>query len=131
NLGLDEDSAAYGVFYACFGFGAVLGSIANGTVLAASDKAAIVRRGLVAYAVVVSVLAVLREPGPAYPVVMLVGASYFGMITALNTALQSRLADHQRGRVMALWTMGFAGTVALANAAFGPVVDRIGMTPVM
>ena len=27
--------------------------------------------------------------------------------------------------------MGFGGSVALANLAFGPIVDRIGMTPVM
>jgi len=131
NLGLDEDSAAYGVFYACFGFGAVVGSIANGTVLAHVPKAVIVRRGLAAYAVIVSVFAVLRDPVPAYPVVVLVGATYFGMVTALNTAFQSRLADHERGRVMALWMMGFGGTVSLANIAFGPLVDEIGMTPVM
>ena len=45
------------------------------------------------------------------------------MVTALNTAMQSRLADHERGRVMALWMMGFGGTVSLANIAFGPLVD--------
>lgn len=130
NLGLEERSTAYGVFYACFGFGAVVGSIANGTVLAAVPKPVIVRRGLVAYAVIVSVFAVLRSPLPAYPVVILVGATYFGMVTALNTAFQSRLADHERGRAMALWMMGFGGTVSLANIAFGPVIDEIGMTPV-
>jgi MFS family permease len=130
NLGLDERSTAYGVFYACFGFGAVLGSIANGTVLAHVPKPVLVRWGLVAYAVIVSAFALLRSPAPAYPVVMLVGASYFGMVTALNTAFQSRLADHERGRAMALWMMGFGGTVSLANIAFGPVIDEVGMTPV-
>jgi len=131
NLGIDEDSAAYGIFYACFGLGAVVGSIANGTVLSGVAKTVLVRRGLVAYAATVSLLAVLRSAAPAYLVVMLVGATYFGMVTALNTAMQSRLVDHERGRVMALWMMGFGGTVSLANLAFGPVVDEIGMTPVM
>lgn len=130
NLGLDEDSAAYGIFYACFGLGAVIGSIANGTLLARIPKAVLVRWGLVAYAAIVSVFALLRSPVPAYPVVILVGATYFGMVTALNTALQSRLADHERGRVMGLWMMGFGGTVAVANVAFGPIIDEIGMTPV-
>ena len=73
-------------------------------------------------------IAVLRDPVPAYPVVMLVGATYFGMVTALNTAFQSRLHDHERGRAMALWMMGFGGTVSLANIAFGPLVDEIGIT---
>lgn len=130
NLGLDEDSAAYGVFYACFGFGAVVGSIANGTVLHHVPKPTLVRWGLVAYAGVVSVFGLLRSPGPAFPVVVLVGATYFGMVTALNTAFQSRLADHERGRAMALWMMGFGGTVSLANVAYGPVISRVGMTPV-
>lgn len=131
NLGLEEKSAAYGVFYACFGVGGVVGSIANGTVLAHASKPSIVRIGLVAYAAIAAVFALLRSPVPAYPVVILVGATYFGMVTALNTAFQSRLADHERGRVMALWMMGFGGTVSLANIAFGPLIDRVGMTPVM
>ena len=36
-------------------------------------------------------------------------------VTALNTAMQSRLANHERGRVMALWMMGFGGVVSVAN----------------
>lgn len=131
NLGLDEDSVAYGFFYACFGFGAVVGSIANGTVLSSVSKPRIVRLGLLTYAAVVTLFALLRDPIPAYPVVIVVGATYFGMITALNTTFQGRLADHERGRAMALWMMGFGGTVSLANVVLGPVVEAVGMTPVM
>jgi MFS family permease len=131
NLGIEEDSVGYGIFYACFAVGAVVGSIANGTVLAQVDKAVIVRRGLLAYAAVLTVFALLRSPVAAFPVVIVVGAAYFGMVTALNTAFQSRLADNERGRAMALWMMSFGGTVAVANIVFGPVVDRVGMTPVM
>ena len=131
NFGIDEDSIGYGIFYACFGLGAAVGSIANGTVLASVPKFLLVRRGLVVYAGLVAVLALIGSPPPSYPAVMLVGATYFGMVTALNTMMQSRLVDHERGRVMALWMMGFGGTVALANLVFGPIVDEIGMTPVM
>ena len=38
NLGIDEESIGYGIFYACFGLGAALGSIANGTVLSSVPK---------------------------------------------------------------------------------------------
>jgi MFS family permease len=131
NLHIDEDSIAYGIFYACFGLGAVVGSIANGTVLHGVPRSVLVRRGLVAYAIAVTVLALVHSAAPSYVVVLLVGATYFGMVTALNTAMQSRLVDHERGRVMALWMMGFGGTVSLANLFFGPIVDKIGMTPVM
>jgi hypothetical protein len=36
-----------------------------------------------------------------------------------------------RGRVMALWIMGFGGTVALGNLIIGPVVAVVGITPVL
>jgi len=60
-----------------------------------------------------------------------VGAFYFAFITALNTALQTRLSDAVRGRVMALWIMGFGGTVALGNLIIGPVVSDVGITAVL
>jgi MFS family permease len=44
----------------------------------------------------------------------------------MNTILQSRLEDHQRGRVMSLWFMAFGGTVPLGNLVFAPVMDAIG-----
>jgi len=131
NLGIDEDSSAYGFFYGAFGVGAVVGSLAIGTVFARRSNAQLVRVGLVVYAALLAAFALLRSPTLAYPTVLLVGATYFGAITALNTAMQSRLADNERGRVMGLWMMGFGGTVALSNLVFGPVIDRIGMRPVM
>jgi predicted MFS family arabinose efflux permease len=64
-------------------------------------------------------------------VVAVLGAFYFAFITALNTALQARLEDAVRGRVMALWIMGFGGTVAIGNLIAGPVVDAVGITSVL
>jgi len=49
----------------------------------------------------------------------------------LNTSLQTRLADAVRGRVMALWIMGFGGTVALGNLVVGPIVAEVGITAVL
>ena len=63
--------------------------------------------------------------------VAVVGALYFAFITALNTTMQARLDDHVRGRVMALWIMGFGGTVALGNLLAGPVVSAVGITSVL
>ncbi len=131
NLGLDEESLAYGLLYACFGLGAAVGSISIGTVFARTSKAVLVRRGLLAYAALLTVYALLRSPAPAYLVVVLLGASYFGSITALNTAMQARLANHERGRVMALWMMGFGGMVSVANLVLAPLVDAVGMPPLM
>ena len=91
----------------------------------------IVRVCLLGYAVALTAFALLRSALPAYFVVAVVGAFYFAFITALNTALQARLADAVRGRVMALWIMGFGGTVALGNLLVGPVVSDVGITDVL
>jgi predicted MFS family arabinose efflux permease len=131
NLGINPRSAAYGVLYACFGTGALVGAISIGTVFARTSKAVIVRVSLVCYAAALTVFALLRAALPAFFVVAVVGAFYFAFITALNTALQTELSDAVRGRVMALWIMGFGGTVALGNLIIGPVVSTVGITAVL
>jgi MFS family permease len=131
NLGINPRSADYGVLYAFFGTGALLVALSIGTVLSRVPKHLIVRVGLVGYSVFLTVFALLRNPLPAYLVVAVVGAFYFGFITALNTTLQERLDDAVRGRVMALWMMGFGGTVGLGNLIIGPIVEGLGITAVL
>jgi predicted MFS family arabinose efflux permease len=131
NLGINPKSSSYGVLYAAFGTGALLGSISIGTVFSRASKPLIVRLGLFGYALALTAFALLRQALPAYFVVALVGAFYFAFITALNTTLQARLDDAVRGRVMALWIMGFGGTVALGNLLVGPVVAAVGITDVL
>jgi predicted MFS family arabinose efflux permease len=73
----------------------------------------------------------VRQPLPAYPLVVLVGMAYFAVITSLSTVLQQRLDDRVRGRVMALWMMGFGGTVPVGNLIAGPVIEATSVTAVV
>jgi MFS family permease len=131
NLGIPADSAGYGLLYATFGVGAALGALSIGTVLARRPLNSLVRLGLLGYAAVLAVFALLRAPGLAFPVVAVLGFFYFAMITSLSTALQERLDDSVRGRVMALWIMGFGGTVGLGNLVAGKVIDATSVTAVL
>ena len=131
NLGIHPGSAKYGLLYACFGLGALIGAISIGTVFARTSKPMIVRVCLLGYTLSLTTFALLREALPAYFVVAVVGAFYFAFITALNTTLQAQLEDHVRGRVMALWMMGFGGTVGVGNLLIGPVVSAVGITDVL
>jgi MFS family permease len=131
NLGINPRSAAYGILYASFGTGALVGALSIGTVFARADKARIVRVGLLGYSACLTAFALLRAPIPAYPVAALLGAFYFAFITALNTTLQAQLDDAVRGRVMALWIMGFGGTVGIGNLLIGPIVEAFGITNVL
>lgn len=131
NLGVDERSPAYGWLYACFGIGAMAGALAIGTIFSRQTKAHLARMSLTAFAVTFAVFALLRSPTPAYPVIIAVGFSYFAMVTSLMTIVQEQVADHERGQVMALWLMSFAGTVPLANVIAGPLIELTSMSTVM
>lgn len=131
NLGIDGESTAFGLLYATFAFGALLGALSIGTVLAGAPLARIVRFALVGYAAMLAVLSLLRDAAPAYPVGLVMGYCYFATVTSLSTVLQTRLADHERGRVMALWIMSFGGTVPVGALAFGPLAEATSLTAVM
>ena len=45
--------------------------------------------------------------------------------------LQQRLDDSNRGRVMALWIMGFGGTVPIGNLIAGPLIEATSVTAVV
>jgi MFS family permease len=131
NLGIAAKSTEYGWLYASFGVGALLGALSIGTVLAARSLERVVRVGLVAFAVFLAGFSLLRSAAPAYPAVLLVGLAYFAVITSLSTVLQQRLDDANRGRVMALWIMGFGGTVPIGNLIAGPLIEATSVTTVV
>ncbi len=132
NLGINlSKSADYGILYACFGTGALAGAISIGTVFAHASKPRLVRVCLVGYSLSLCVFALQRSPIPADVMVAITGAFYFAFITALNTTMQARLRENVRGRVMALWMMGFGGTVGIGNLLIGPVVAAVGITNVL
>ena len=131
NLGIAARSQEYGYLYASFGLGALLGALSIGTVLSGQRQAQVTRVGLVLFAVMLALFSLIRSPAPAYPMIALVGLSYFAVITSLSTVLQERLDDYNRGRVMALWIMGFGGTVPVGNLLAGPLIEASSMTTVV
>jgi MFS family permease len=131
NLGIDPQSAAYGVLYAGLGLGAVVGSLSIGTVFARSSKRRIVRRGLLAFSGFLVALALVRRPAPAFVLMVIVGVAYFAVVTSLSTLLQQQLDDRVRGRVMALWIMSFGGVVPIGSLVAGAVIEATSITVVM
>jgi MFS family permease len=131
NLGIDERSSSYGALYACLGIGGVTGALAVGTVLHRFSRARVARVSLVAFAVALAGYALLRSPAPAYPGVLVVGFTYFCMITSLSTVIQQRVSNAERGRVTALWIMGFGGMVPLGNLIAGPLIEATSVTTVL
>jgi MFS family permease len=131
NLGVDPKSAAYGVLYACFGLGAALGAITVGTVFAQRSKLRLLRPGFAAFAVLLLAFGLLSTPAPAYVLGAVLGYAYFVVITSLSTVLQERLHESERGRVMALWIMGFGGMVPVGVLIASWVADITSITAVI
>jgi MFS family permease len=131
NLGIDSDSAGYGILYGCFGFGAVIGALSIGTVFASSSKSALTRIGLIGFAVLIFVFGTMHAAAPAYAAIVVLGAVYFAVITSLSTVLQETLDDSVRGKVMALWIMGFGGMVPFGGIVGGIVIQHVGITPMI
>jgi predicted MFS family arabinose efflux permease len=131
DLHIAENSVAYGLLYASFGFGAVVGALSIGTLMVGRALEGAVRMGLAGFAVALTVFGVLRSPAPGYPVAFFLGLFYFVTVTSLATVIQHRLHDSVRGRVMALWVMAFGGTVPLGAVVAGPLSDKVGISAVV
>ena len=126
NFGVERGSTSYEWLYATWGFGACMGGLAIGTIFVKWDKRRLIRGGFIAFAFTLTTFALARTMWQALIAGVLLGFAYFGTTTSMNTVLQTRLADHERGRVMALWFMAFGGTVPLGNMIFAPLFDAIG-----
>ena len=118
-----RSATSVGALYAVFGTGALVGSLAVGSVLAGRDRRKVARAGLAGFALMMGLIAATANVIVAVPAWFVLGACYFGTTTALLTLLQSRVEDAVRGRVMALWFMSFGGTVSLCGPVFGPLLD--------
>jgi MFS family permease len=131
NFGIRPRSVEYGLLYAAFGLGAATGAISVGTLFAGRSKAPIPRLGLIVFAGLLTGFALLRTDAPAYPVGFALGFFYFLVITSLATVLQENVDDGIRGRIMALWIMGFGGIVPVGVLVGGFVASYTSVTLVM
>jgi len=126
NFGLATSGSTYKWLYVSWGIGAFIGALAGGTFLSRIDRRHLVSIGFATFAVSLGAFALVRSAGPAFPIAIAVGFTYFLTATSLSTIFQQNLADTERAAVMPLWFMSFGGTVPIGNLIFGPVIDAIG-----
>jgi MFS family permease len=131
NLDIAAKSAAYGLLYATFGLGATLGAVSVGTVFSHTSKLRLLQPGYTAFGILLAAFALVRSALPAYPIAFALGYAYFVVITSMSTVLQAHVKDEVRGRVMALWIMGFGGTVPLGVLLAGWLANRTTITAVL
>lgn len=79
--------------------------------------------GLVLMATGTAALALAGTPTVALGLFAVVGSGFMITLTAATTLIQKRVPPQLRGRVMALWFMGFIGSRPLAAALDGWLAD--------
>ncbi len=131
HFGIGPKSSAYGMLYASFGLGAVIGALSIGTIFARSDKAVLTRVSMVVFAALLAIFGALRITELAYPTAIVLGAAYFAVITSLSTVLQENIEDAVRGKVMAVWIMGFGGVVPIGGLIGGWFMDSVPIAAVV
>ena len=85
---------------------------------------------VVAITMVVSVLAAFSlSPWLwlAFPLLFVAGFGYLSSNTAATSRLQLGVEEHQRGRIMALWSVAFLGLRPFASLADGGIADVAGV----
>lgn len=122
--GVSSKSTLYGLLYATFGLGAVVGALSVGTFLSGHKIENVLRGSFVMFGISLAAYITIDSPIPAFPIGFLLGFFYFAVVTSLSTIFQSRLDHSIRGRVSAVWMMCFGGTVPVAGLIAGWIVSH-------
>jgi MFS family permease len=115
-----------GLLNVALGVGAVLAAPLVSGWDAVLSKGAITRWGLLAYGSAIAVFALAPTYAVGLVALVVVGAGFLAVVSATNTSTQYIVADHMRGRVMALRVMVFTGSFPLGALIQGWLADRIG-----
>jgi MFS family permease len=125
--------AAHGLHVGPRGFGFMtaamgLGAVGGGLVVAARGRIGTWRLVLAAAAFGVALTLAALAPTLATEIVALtlVGAGSIAFMSTGNATLQLRAAPEMRGRVMALWFVGFQGSTPIGGPIVGVVMATFG-----
>lgn len=116
-----------GTLSATFGVGAGVGMMALAMMRGRLASAWVSWIGLAGLTVGSSVLAVGATPAVALAGFAVAGLGFGWAMTGLATVVQERAPEVLRGRIMALWLVGFVGSRPIAAALLGGTADAVGV----
>ncbi len=120
---LAGDPGLAGWLTSSFGIGAAIGISLLGTVLRSTEPPRTISVGLAVMATMLLMLSLRIEFIAAIAVLLLMGLGFALSFTCITTQIQDRSPDLLRGRIMALWFLGFLGARPFAAAFTGAVAD--------
>lgn len=120
---LGGDARLVGTLSAVFGIGAALGMAALALMRGRMASAKVSSIGLVGLSLGCAVLATATSTVVAVAGFALAGLGFGWAMTGLSTVVQERAPEALRGRIMALWLVGFLGSRPIAAALLGGTAD--------
>ncbi len=114
-----------GTLSATFGIGAALGMVTLALMRGRLASARVSAIGLAGLAVGSAVLALGSVPAVAIAGFALTGLAFGWAMTGLSTVVQERAPEVLRGRIMALWLVGFLGSRPIAAVVLGGTADAV------
>lgn len=120
---LGGDTTLVGTLSAVFGIGAAVGMVALALMGGRMASAQVSSLGLTGLGVGCAVLAGSVVPAVAVIGFALAGLGFGWALTGLSTVVQERAPQELRGRIMALWLVGFLGSRPIAAALLGGTAD--------
>lgn len=120
---LGGDTTLVGALSAVFGIGAAAGMAALALMRGRMAAARVSWIGLLGLGLGCAVLAASINPGLALAGFALAGLGFGWALTGLSTVVQERAPQELRGRIMALWLVGFLGSRPIAAALLGGTAD--------
>lgn len=121
--GLGGDTRLVGALSTVFGIGAALGMGALALMRGRMASGRVSSIGLWVLALGCGVLAMATVTPVALAGFALAGLGFGWAMTGLSTVVQERAPEELRGRIMALWLVGFLGSRPIAAAVLGGTAD--------
>jgi MFS family permease/quinol monooxygenase YgiN len=123
-LGLGADG--YGILFACFGGGALVGALLHGRVRKALPYRTMIPLGMLLFSVAGVTFGLLRVPVLNGVAIALVGTSWTWTLATMNATVQLSSPRWVRGRAMGIYLLAFTGAYPIGALLAGAVAEVIG-----
>ena len=122
---LGGGASLVGTLSTVFGVGAAVGMTALALLRGRIASAVVSSIGMAGLTAGSAMLAVAMEPWVALAGFAVSGFGFGCAMTGLSTLVQERAPEELRGRIMALWLVGFLGSRPIAAAVLGGTADLL------
>lgn len=116
----------YGALLGCIGIGAILGAVALPALRARMDRDRLVLMASLLVALTLLGLAWLRPRAWLFPVMLVNGLAWIGILSSLQIAAQTSVPPWVRARALSLYIVVFASGMATGSLVWGAVAERWG-----